>query len=83
MNPNKTIEERVGILEQSHQDCKDKQTERWEGLKALIASGDKENMKQIESMKTKIGTWTIAIIVVVLTTLANIGVMVLSMLLKR
>jgi len=83
MGKPKTVEERVGILEQGKEDCQKLQAERYNGLKEIITNGDKESMKQIDALKTKLNAGAVAIIVVVLTTLANIGVMILSMWLKK
>lgn len=61
--PNKTVQERVGILEHSHEDCRNMQVERYEGM-----------MKRIERVENKL-TGALGVgIVIILTMLANIAV---------
>lgn len=73
-----TIEERVGILENREEDCQAKQTERYDGLKDLVATSNLETMKRIERLENKM-TGALGVgIVIILTTLANIALALLK-----
>lgn len=63
MGPDKTIEERVGVVEQAREDCQATQAERY-----------KEAMKRIERIENKmIGALGIGVILI-LGVLANIAI---------
>jgi hypothetical protein len=72
MGKPKTIEERVGILEQGKTDCQELQLERYEGMDKRMAN--------IEAWKDRV---VLLIIVTLLGVLGNLALAVVGFLAKR